>query len=130
MMTFAKRSIVTASALLAPLLVAAPANANSVDRVGLVNQTAVNEFSSSLKMTLDANDLLSKGNVSQAKVKLDTALAKMQMALRKDATLGVGTVKGQDLHADLKNFRETLGSSDRFEAASNFNAIIARAGMN
>lgn len=128
MMPFPKRSIVMASALLTPFLVPVAAHASSADRVGLVNQQAVSEFTNSFKMTLEAHDLLKKGNTSQAKVKLDTALSKMQTALSKDNTLAIGSLQGQSLHNELKDLRSELSTQSYTEAASELSAIVGRAG--
>jgi len=129
MISFAKRMGVTATALIAPFLISTPSYAESVNTTGLVNQQAVSDFSQSLRMTLDVHSLLEQGDVSQAKVKLDKALSKMQTALRKDATLGVGSVQGQTLHSDLKTVRTNLNVSDRFEAQSALTALINSAGL-
>ena len=127
MMSLTKRSIVTASALLAPFLIPVAAQASSADRVGLVDRAAVNEFSNSFKMTLEAHDLLKKGNTSQAKVKLDTALSKMRTALSKDNTLAIGDVNGQSLHSELKDLRSEMNALNYSEAASELNEIVGKA---
>lgn len=127
MMSFPKRSIVMASALLTPFLVPVAAHASSADKVGLVNQQAVSDFTNSFKMTLDAHALLKKGNTSQAKVKLDTALSKMQTALAKDNTLAIGSLEGQVLHGELKALRSEISRRSYTEAASELSDIVSRA---
>lgn len=130
MMSFPKRSIVMASALLTPFLVPVAAHADSADRVGLVNQQAVMDFRNSYKMTMDAHKMLQKGNTSQAKVKLDTALAKMQTALSKDNTLAIGGLQGQVLHDELRNFRSGISSGNFADSATELAAIVDKTGMN
>jgi len=127
MITRAKKSLVLTAALAAPLLMSAPASANT--NSDLVNPQAVNQLTTSIKHTLEAYDSLNRGDVTVAKTKLDQAVRQLESAIAKDPTLGVSQKPAKSFHADLKMVKTKLNSRDSFEAKTELNNLLSSAGI-
>lgn len=122
-----KKSLVLTAALAAPLVMSAPAMANTSN--SLVNPQAVNEFTSSVKLTLDAYDSLQSGNMTVAKTKLERAVQDLERAIAKDPTLGFSQKPAKAFHTELKTVKTKLNSRDSFEAKAELDRVLSSAGI-
>ena len=127
MITRAKKSLVLTAALAAPLVMSAPAMANT--NSDLVNPQAVNQFTTSIKHTLDAYDSLNRGDVTVAQRKLEQAVRQLEGAIAKDPTLGFNQKPAKAFHADLKTVKSKLSSRENATAKMELDNLLSRAGV-
>lgn len=127
MINGAKKSLALTAALAAPLVMSAPAMANA--NSDLVNPQAVNQFTTSIKHTLDAYDSLNRGDVTVAQSKLDQAVRQLESAIAKDPTLGFSQKPAKAFHADLQMVKTKLKSRDSVQARTELNSVLNSAGI-
>ena len=83
---------------------------------------------------MTAHDTLQRGDISQARTKIDTAVNKLQSAVRKDATLGLtysqgsGPVTATRFKTDLQRVQSNLRSGDRQAAQNELQRVLSQVG--
>ena len=127
MMNNFNKSLVLSAAMAAPLLLGTPAMASTGS--SLVNQNAVDQFTSSVQQTLSAYDTYNQGNTVLAKAKLEKAIRNLENAMSKDPTLGFSSKSGTEFRNELKTINAKFNTQDRSQVRADLSEVLSSIGV-